>query len=245
MRLIINADDLGRTREVNEAVFALMDQGVVTSATLMANGPWLDEALAGLTRFPRCSFGIHLNLTEFPPLTRAPGLDSLLDQAGNLSLGGFRQAVFQKPLIKAILGEWSSQVRRLQSAGLTLSHIDSHHGTHTVGQLFGALKHLQREFGIRKVRIRENIAPAPGPRFIRARFWNLALRLVFSTRTTSGFTDFSTFLQVASSLGGRYPTLETMVHPGHPGYDGETARLLSAWPERLPFPVQLISYHEL
>jgi chitin disaccharide deacetylase len=245
MRLIINADDLGRTREVNEAIFALMDRGLVTSATLMANSPWLAEALAELPRFPRCSFGIHLNLTEFPPLTHQPDLDSLLDQDGNLNLGRFRQAVFRKPLIQAILGEWSSQISKLRSAGLTISHIDSHHGTHTVGQLFWALKRLQRQYGIRKVRIRENIARAPGPLLIRARIWNLALRLVFPTRTTSGFTDFSTFLQVAPSLRGRFPTLEVMVHPGHPRFAEETGRLLSPWREQLGFPVQLISFHEL
>jgi predicted glycoside hydrolase/deacetylase ChbG (UPF0249 family) len=243
MRLIINADDLGRTLEVNEAIFALMDLGLVTSATIMANSPFVEEAIAKLSRFPRCSFGIHLNVTEFSPLSSQPALASLLDQAGNFSLSRFREAVLLRQLKKAILSEWSTQVRKLQAYGLAISHIDSHQGVHTEGRLFGVLKLLQHKFGIRKVRIRETIASSPGQLLIRARCWNFALKLVYPTRTTSGFTDFSTFLQAAPSLAERYATLEVMVHPGHPYYASETSTLMSSWRESLPFPVELISYH--
>ena len=245
MRLIINADDLGRSREVNEAVFTLMDLGLVTSATLMANSPLVDEALARLARFPGCSFGVHLNVTEFQPLTCQPHLDCLLDQAGNFSLGRFRQAALKRPLRRAIFKEWSCQVRKLQSSGLAISHIDSHHGIHTDGRLLGVLKRLQLEFGIRRVRIRESLAPSPRGLFIRASCWNLALRLMYLTKTTSGFTDFSTFLQAPRFYNGHYRTLEVMVHPGHPAYAGETTLLMSSWQQRLPFPVHLMSYHEI
>jgi hypothetical protein len=68
---------------------------------------------------------------------------------------------------------------------------------------------------------------------------------VYPSRTTSGFTDFSTFLQAAPSLAGRYPTLEVMVHPGHPRYASETSTLLSSWRGHLPFPLKLISYQEV
>ncbi len=245
MRLIINADDLGRTLEVNEAVFALMDKGLVTSSTIMANSPFVDRALANLAYFPRCSFGIHLNITEFAPLTREPALKSLLDPEGRFSLDRFRKTMFSKQLQQAIFQEWESQVRKLQSGGLAISHLDSHQGVHTEPRLFWVLKRLQREFGLRKVRIRENIGTLAGKLHLRARWWNLALRLIYRTRTTSGFTDFSTFLQAAPILKGRDPSLEVMVHPGHPGYVQETAALLGSWREGLPFPVHLISYHEL
>jgi predicted glycoside hydrolase/deacetylase ChbG (UPF0249 family) len=245
MRLIINADDLGRTLEVNEAIFSLMDLGQVTSATVMANSPFVEEAIAKLSRFPRCSFGVHLNITEFSPLSDQPALSSLLDQGGNFSLSRFRKAVLHRPLKEAILNEWSAQVRKLQSYGLAISHIDSHQGVHTEGRLFEVLKRLQREFDIRKVRIRETFPSSPGQLLLRARCWNVALRVVYATRTTSGFTDFSTFLQAAPSLAERFPTLEVMVHPGHPRFASETSALLSSWREGLPFPVELISYHEL
>ncbi len=245
MRLIINADDLGRSPEANRAIFDLINQGLVTSATVMANGPYVDEALSRVGHYPRGSFGVHLNLTEFRPLTQNPCLDRLRDQEGNFNLTIFRNAVFPEPLRRAILEEWSSQIEKLQSRGLAISHIDSHHGTHTVSLLFWVLKGLQRQYGIRKVRIRENVPSSPGQLLIRSRAWNLALRLVYPTHTTAGFTDFSNFMEVAPSLAKRYPTMEIMVHPGHPHFAGETARLLSPWRGQLPFPVELISYHAL
>jgi|UniRef100_A0A7V6DPU0 predicted glycoside hydrolase/deacetylase ChbG (UPF0249 family) len=245
MRLIINADDLGRTLEVNKAIFALMDSGLVTSATIMANSPFVEDAIAILSRFPHCSFGVHVNVTEFSPLSRHATLGRILDEAGNFSLSRFRAAGLDRPLRQAILNEWSSQVRKLQSYGITVSHLDSHHGVHTDMRLFGVLKRLQYQFGIRRVRVRETIASTPGQLLLRARCWNVALRLMYPTRTTSGFTYFSTFLEVAPWLAGRYPTLEVMVHPGHPRFASETLNLMSSWREHLPFPVELISYHEI
>lgn len=39
INLIINADDLGSSHYIDSEIFNLMSQGLVTSATLMANGP--------------------------------------------------------------------------------------------------------------------------------------------------------------------------------------------------------------
>ena len=65
MNVIINADDLGKSIEVNEAIFDMMARGSVTSATILANGPKLQNALTRLAHFPHCSFGVHLNADEF------------------------------------------------------------------------------------------------------------------------------------------------------------------------------------
>ena len=57
MELIVNADDLGISRKVNQATFDLMEQGRVTSATLLANGPNVEEACERIHEFASCSFG--------------------------------------------------------------------------------------------------------------------------------------------------------------------------------------------
>src|SRR5690349_11238443 len=86
--VIINADDLGMSERVNEAIFDLMAQGRVTSATVMANGPAFRHAISGISRFPACSFGAHLNLTEFAPVTGGPDAALLTGAGGCLSLAG-------------------------------------------------------------------------------------------------------------------------------------------------------------
>jgi len=45
--IIVNADDLGGTVAINDAIFGLMEHGLVTSATILANAPGLTTLLAG------------------------------------------------------------------------------------------------------------------------------------------------------------------------------------------------------
>ena len=82
-RLIINADDLGADVARNEGIFEAIRAGVVTSATILPNGPALDHALEGIRSggFEEVSFGVHLNLTEGRPL--AEGLSCLTGPDGN------------------------------------------------------------------------------------------------------------------------------------------------------------------
>lgn len=79
-QIIVNADDLGISSEVNDAIFGFIRSGLVTSATMLANGPQITEAAVRVREFPECSFGIHLNLTEFKPLRT----DSRLSVSGGL-----------------------------------------------------------------------------------------------------------------------------------------------------------------
>src|SRR6516164_9169595 len=78
MLLIINADDLGVSESVNNETFALMQSGLITSATLIANAPAFEDAVRNSKRFPHCSFGVHLNLSVFPPLSRSKYLEAAL-----------------------------------------------------------------------------------------------------------------------------------------------------------------------
>jgi hypothetical protein len=80
--VIVNADDLGMSREVNDAIFELMSRGRISSATILANAPATRDAARRAQAFPRCSFGVHLNLTQFEPLTGGPGRGCSSTHAG-------------------------------------------------------------------------------------------------------------------------------------------------------------------
>ena len=68
--LIINADDLGRSVSVNDAVFEAMSRGLVTGATIMANMPGFDDAVSrAFERGMQNRLGVHLVLTEGCALT--------------------------------------------------------------------------------------------------------------------------------------------------------------------------------
>lgn len=69
MKLIINADDCGKNKEVNAAISHFIETGKITSTTVMANMDDLEGASRLFDEYQdSISFGIHLNLTEGHPL---------------------------------------------------------------------------------------------------------------------------------------------------------------------------------
>jgi predicted glycoside hydrolase/deacetylase ChbG (UPF0249 family) len=249
IRIIVNADDLGLNRQVNEATFALMEAGQVTSATIMANGPCWSEAIDLARSKPDHSFGVHLNLTDGRPLCGSRLLEPLLDDEGDFrKLDSYRH--LPHGVLEGAFQEFSAQVERIRSSGIRISHLDSHQYIHTQPRFFGVLKRVQSLFHIRKVRISKNLyAPHKALRspllLHQKALWNFALRNLYRTKTTAGFTDFRTFMEVVQHHGLPYPSLEIMVHPGNSNYAEETALLMFWQPQELPFAVRLINYHDL
>jgi len=84
-QLIVNADDFGLTEEVSRGILDANRKGIVTSTTLMANGPAFDTAVA-LSRVPQLGIGVHLNLTEGASVSPAWRIRSLVDRKGRLHL---------------------------------------------------------------------------------------------------------------------------------------------------------------
>ena len=249
VKVILNADDLGRNEKTNAAIFDLISKGRVTSASLLANGSAFEDAVLRVRDFPRVSFGVHLNLTEGFPLTTHPGLGAILKPDGTFRRERIRRLYVDESLRGAVLAEWTAQVEKAVRSGVPVSHFDGHHHTHTAPGLFTTLKRLQRRFGVRRARLAWNVYPPgdPSPRTLRASkaFWNLTLRHCYRTRTTEGCASLKNFLRTAASSAPRLRSVELMVHPGHPDYEEETLLLSGEWWKALPFEIQTISYHEL
>jgi chitin disaccharide deacetylase len=62
--LIIHADDLAVAHSVDNASFAALDSGAVTSASVMVPCPWLTEVAAFAQSHPDADLGLHLTLTS-------------------------------------------------------------------------------------------------------------------------------------------------------------------------------------
>ena len=89
-QLILNADDFGMTRGVNEGIIRAHRDGVLTSTTLMANGPEFDDAVSRAKSNPKLGVGCHLVLVGGPAIAPRDKISSLADANGNLpeSLAG-------------------------------------------------------------------------------------------------------------------------------------------------------------
>jgi predicted glycoside hydrolase/deacetylase ChbG (UPF0249 family) len=246
--VIVNADDLGMSPEVNEATFALMSKGRITSATIMANAPATAAAARRTATFPRCSFGVHLNLSQFEPLTGGSGARLLVDERGQMSRAN-ETAQPGSERLRATFQELCAQVERVLALGVRISHVDSHHHIHTRPFLFPVLKEVQRRYRIRSVRLAKNFYPSDRPcsthLLWKKRAYNWALKSLYATRTTDAFTEFLTYYHAEAASKRTIDRIELMVHPGATDGAEETAILDSDWIARAGLPVQLISYTQL
>jgi chitin disaccharide deacetylase len=246
--VIVNADDLGIDQDVNEATFDLMARGRVTSATIMANAPATREAARRASQVSGCSFGVHLNVTQFEPLTGGPGARLLVDERGQMSRAN-EDAPPTPPLLRAVYRELCAQIERVAALGVRITHLDSHHHVHTRACFFPVLKEVQRRYRIRRVRLTKNFY-SPGRRCPadlrwKKRAYNWALQSVYATHTTDAFTEFLTYAKADAARQRSIDRIELMVHPGAAYAAEETAMLESDWTARTNLPVRLISYAEL
>jgi hopanoid biosynthesis associated protein HpnK len=156
-RLIINADDFGLTSGVNHAILEAHGHGVVTSATLMANASAFAGAVAMAQSAPRLGVGCHVVLVDGSPVLAASQIPRLVDEQNGARL---RQGLSSFVLL-AISGrldpdqieaEATEQIRKLQSAGIAVSHLDTHKHTHFLPQVLRPLLRAAQACGIRAVR---------------------------------------------------------------------------------------------
>lgn len=153
-RLIVNADDFGFTSGVNRAIVEAHSRGVVTSSTLMANGPAFGEAAQLAKTIPKLSLGCHVVLIDGRPVLGAEQLPSLT------SGSDFRDGLMNFA-VRAITGriedgeitaEATAQIRKIQSAGIVVSHIDTHKHTHLFPKILRPLLRAAAACGIRALR---------------------------------------------------------------------------------------------
>jgi len=118
-RLIVNADDLGLTEGVNVGIFEAHTRGIVTSASLMVDGPAAASAVRAAGTHPQLSVGLHF----------VEDRGAVLDDSGSLrrafkrQLDRFRQLVGRDP-----------------------THVDSHHHVHL--SRLSAFEPLVRALGV-------------------------------------------------------------------------------------------------
>ena len=153
-RLIVNADDLGISKEVNQQIEECIRRGCVTSTTVIANAAAFDDGVRLAKQFPQVSVGVHLNIVEFAPLTNADVFrkHGVLNSEGEFIEGAFSVVPIDDELRQAVFEEWDAQISKVESTGLKPSHCDSHQHTHTIPDLQDTLCRVLDKHHITKVR---------------------------------------------------------------------------------------------
>jgi chitin disaccharide deacetylase len=155
-RLIINADDFGLTRGVNRAIAELHQAHALTSTTLMATGPAFDDAVAVARANRALGVGCHIVLTDGVPVSSPESIPTLLGpdrKTFRPSLIDFVQALLRGKIREDdIEREASAQIKKLQLAGIGVTHLDTHKHTHLFPAVLRPLLRLAEQHGIHAIR---------------------------------------------------------------------------------------------
>jgi predicted glycoside hydrolase/deacetylase ChbG (UPF0249 family) len=130
--LILHGDDLGVAHSVDAASLDALDQGAITSASIMMPTPWVTEVAAYAKSHPNADLGLHLTLTSewqtyrWGSVAPSDQVQSLLDSTGTLPLDVPPLIARAKPA--EIERELRAQIDRALALGIRPTHVDSHMG---------------------------------------------------------------------------------------------------------------------
>jgi chitin disaccharide deacetylase len=151
--LIVHADDVGMSHNVNVATIDALKKGMVTSASIMVPCPWFPEIAAYAKQHPELDFGLHLTLTSewrtyrwrpVAPVDKVPGL---LDAEGFMWRS--ERMTAQKATPQEVETELRAQIERALAFGLKPTHLDTHMGAlYARPDFFDVYAKLGREYGI-------------------------------------------------------------------------------------------------
>ena len=164
-QLLIVADDFGVNKYRSRGIIELMKKGIITSASVLANGECTSEYLliAKRENIAYTKFGAHLNLTEGLALT---GSSSLTDENGRM-LGkvGLRRRILLNGIqredveseIRAQICFLNKIMTESYEEPISLSHFDGHNHMHTIPELVPILAAVVSELEFKSVRIPNDI----------------------------------------------------------------------------------------
>ncbi len=137
--LIVNADDLGWTSGVNRGIVESFHHGIVTSTSLLANGVAFADGVQAAGSAPGLGVGVHLNLSDGPPVAEPETVTSLLNDKAEFAGGPERlllRRARRRLLLDEVEREWDAQIQRVRDAGIEPTHLDGHKHVHMLPGLF-------------------------------------------------------------------------------------------------------------
>jgi predicted glycoside hydrolase/deacetylase ChbG (UPF0249 family) len=149
-KVIVNADELGLTEQVNQAIIEAHRNGVVTSTSTIVNMWAFDDAIRLIRENPTLEIGLHLNLTYGRPISPPETVPTLVDRHGNFwTRNKLLQKLFTNRInLAEVKRELRAQIDRYKEEGLDFHHLDSHEHVHVKPRLCSAFIELAKEHNV-------------------------------------------------------------------------------------------------
>ncbi|WP_096700549.1 hopanoid biosynthesis-associated protein HpnK [Magnetospirillum sp. 15-1] len=176
-RLIVTADDFGRSLQVNQAVEEGHVDGILTAASLMVTEGAVDDAVERARRLPNLGVGLHVTLVDGIPALAPSRIPDLVNEQGLFTRDLVRlgtRIFLSKDAQRQVTAEMRAQFELFKATGLPLAHVDFHHHYHQHPTVFDLVLELAVEYGAPGIRIPWE----PPLRSYRARGDRLGTRLL-------------------------------------------------------------------
>ena len=261
-RLVINADDCGRSVYDNQKIEEAINKGLITSTSVMANMDDLEGAVKLYEKYNnQISFGIHLNLSEGEPLVWSDVFEQsgfCLEDEGKMVFGFCVDEIKKSPsaakkkyqftplsgdLKRCIRNEIKAQIVKVREAGIAISHIDSHSHMHLSPFILPIVCEVAREYGLTKMRHSRNRLGYSAKALV---YRCLNLYQNFLMRDFVKADVFCSAKEYKSIKMEDGLTYELMCHPGITfGHFPEEMKYLEQNIKRFRNTCQLITYDEI
>lgn len=155
-QLIINADDFGRHKFINEAIEEAFRHGCLTSTTIMAGGRAFDDAVEIAKRNPSLAVGLHLTLVNGFPISDPKKIPSLVTKEGYFhpDYSTFAKLYMRGKIERSeVQEELTAQYEKVRYAGIKPTHFDSHQHIHHFPGVMGVAIKLAKRAKVSAMRI--------------------------------------------------------------------------------------------
>lgn len=263
LKKIFNADDFGISKGVNAAIVKAHREGILNSASLMINQKYAADAVKLAKEMPELEIGLHVNLTNEYPAASSRQIPLLVDRQGKLKNGFVNLFLlsFLKPrqLQQQAETEMRAQIAKYLATGLPLQHLDSHRHIHLIPPIFKAMRKLQKEFEVPRIRVmNENIFNTL--KYNKNKSWLLdgalikyvLLRFLCWWNGYKNDVYFYTLLYTCKiakeqfngvKIPAGYKAVEIMIHPGMPEIDRQYMQ--DVWDDNILSPYRTVELKTL
>lgn len=275
IKVIINADDLGKSSKVNKCINNALSQGLISSSTILANSCLWDE-IHEVVDNNQASFGVHLNLTEGLSFTKSAILQKsgIIDKDGMFTQNILSLCKLSQEVVNAVYYEWDAQINKvINIEKIRVSHFDGHHHVHALFPLRNILVELARKYSIKYVRNRYTdlsknksilrhllskclmyqayITGYPSNRaglLLKERETKAWRRFINNSLCTPDF--FSAYESTIDYLNNGMiikdgTILELMCHPGHPRFESEYQMIINKELQKYLQNLLIINYYQI
>lgn len=233
-KIIINADDLGFSVGVNQAILKANTEGYLTHASLMANTEYFQDAIQLIPNFKNLRIGVHVTLTCGKALyeKNVLGKNGLLDWT-------FVKLLFLRKtskVLESLENEIENQILKIKENGIEISHIDGHEHIHIIPSINKIVRRLAKKHQIPRIReINENFFESLKFNGSTTNLANIIKLILLKTLSLFNKNEneigFYSMLNTCDIRAGNlfrflresksYQTVEIMLHPSITGLDSD------------------------